>query len=154
MIYTSKNLHFHENCWRDSSVKKEFHLILGREVSTYSGRLTLNSSTFNRVNSQTIDRYYYDKIGIRVSRSGFYEFSSESSIDMYGCLYMSPFNDTNVLLNLLTSDDNSGRSTEFYFQYRLQSNWDYILIATTSFANITGSYTIRIRGSSTVTFFF
>ena len=158
-VSLSKNLPFNRNCSRDKHLNethlfgKEFDLILARLTSSYSGTLTLNSSTFSRLYSPTIDRYYYDKIGIRISRSGVYEFSSESGIDMYGYLYLNPFNSTNVFLNMLTSDDNSGRSTEFYFRYSVRSDLDYVLIATTSFANVTGSYTIKIRGSSTVTFF-
>lgn len=121
------------------------------ELSYYTGALTTNSSTFNRYNSSSPGQYYYDKINIRISKDGLYEFGSENVIDMVGYLYLNPFNDTNVSLNLLIFNDNS-LYNQFYFRYSLQSSSNYVLIATSTSSNITGSFLIKARGPSTVIF--
>ena len=126
-------------------------LILAPVLSYYYGVLTSNSSAFNRYNSPSVGQYYYDKIGISVSKDGLYEFASESRIGIVGYLYQSHFNYTNASLNLLVYSGN-GISNQFYFRYSLRSDRSYILIATTYSSNVTGSFIIKTRGVSSVTF--
>ena len=124
----------------------------GSVISIYRGALTNSSARFYRLSSPSPRQNYYDPISIRVSKDGVYDFTSKSDIDMYGYLYRSPFDATNVYSNHLTHDDDSGGSLQFYFQYFLQSNRSYVLIATTYASGVTGSFTIQITGPSNVTY--
>lgn len=122
----------------------------GSVMSTYRGALTYRSLIFNRPYSTS--RQYYAGIGIRVAKDGLYAFSSQSFMDMYGYLYRSPFNAASVYSNLLTYDDDSGGSLQFYFQYFLRTGTSYVLVATTYGTGVTGSFTIQANGPSTVTY--
>ena len=86
-----------------------------------------------------------------MSVDGCYGFKSNSSIDMYGCLYGSNFDPTNSNNNLIKSDDDLGGNQQFYFRISLQSD-NYTLVATTYFMRVTGSFSIIVTGPANVTF--
>jgi hypothetical protein len=118
-------------------------------MSSYSSSLTSNS-VFIRPSSKN-NQYYYKTIQVVVSTNGFYSFQSDSSIDMYSCLYNGYFNSTKPYINLRTCDDNSGGNQQFYFGISLLSG-NYTLVATTYFGYVTGNFSIIVYGPANVTF--
>jgi len=96
--------------------------------------------------------YYYVDIQIDISKNGLYEFESQSSIDMCAYFYENSFNSTNKDFNLLIFDNNSGGNNQFDFQISLQSTNNYILVVTTYYSYVTGSFSIYVTGPTTVSF--
>ncbi len=70
---------------------------------------------------------------------------------MYGDLYARYFNATNLYINLLTYDDNSGGNLQFYFGFSLQRG-NYVLIAMTYCENVIGPFSIIVSSPANVTF--
>lgn len=123
-------------------------------MTIYKGKLTRNSSLFNRLYPSSSGQFYYNEIEMSSTENGLYKFSSVSTFDIYGYLYSSSFNSTNFNSNLLISDDDNGYGNEFYFEYYLQSNLKkYILVITSHPTFSTGSYSIYIRGPNTIQFY-
>ncbi len=104
------------------------------------------------MNSSSYGQYYYDQIEIFISQNGFYQFQSQSSINMFAYFYQNSFNSTNINSNLLTYDDDSGGNYQFYFRIFLNSDTNYILVATTYNNNTLGSFYIYATGPQTVIF--
>lgn len=117
-------------------------------TSTYADALTVNSTTFARTNS--VSNFYYQTISIRVYFTGNYSIMSISSMDTYGYLYSSSFNPSNLNLNLVAQDDDSGGAVQFKLTVFLQTNINYVLVATTYSASVTGSFSIAVSGPSSV----
>jgi len=101
--------------------------------------------------SWTTNHYHYKAIQIIVSISDFYSFRSVSQIDMYGYLYARYFNATNLYINLLAYDDNSGGNLQFHFEFLLQPG-NYVLVAMICSGNVIGSFSIIVSGPANVTF--
>lgn len=123
--------------------------------SIYRGELRVNSSLYNRLNSSSsIRQYYFNEIEMLICKDGSYKLTSRSSFDIDAYFYLSHFNSTNSNDNLLISNDDDGGANQFYFEYFLQSNSNkYILVVTSYEPNVTGSYSIYIRGPATVYFY-
>jgi hypothetical protein len=115
--------------------------------------LTTISPQLIRSNSSYVIQSYYNAIQINLLQDGTYTFRSQSQIDLYGYLYQNYFNNTNVNLNLIISDNDSGGNNQFSFQYYLSSYFNYILVVTTSNNNTVGSYSVYVKGPSLVIFY-
>jgi len=59
--------------------------------SNYSSELTNNSRKHTSFNCRPLD-HYYEALEINVNTSGFYMFSTESSLNIFGYLYEYEFN--------------------------------------------------------------
>ncbi|CAF1305361.1 unnamed protein product [Rotaria sp. Silwood1] len=118
--------------------------------TTYSSAWTTNSRKFLRYGGRTAN-YYYETYQVNVSTAGYYRFKSSSSIDTYGYLYVNNFLPSSTSLNFLVEDDDTGSNSQFQFTLYLQPNTVYILVATTYYENVTGSYTVIASGATRVT---
>ncbi|CAF0721336.1 unnamed protein product [Adineta steineri] len=95
---------------------------------------------------------YYEAIQVNVNESGYYNFASNSSIDILITMYKDDFNPSDTLKNLISKDDNScPNNHQFSFSVYLEISTKYILIVTTKNPNVTGSFSIIVSGVSNIT---
>ncbi|CAF4049532.1 unnamed protein product [Adineta steineri] len=106
--------------------------------------LTENSQHFPQP-SET-GKYYYESIQINVNISGLFIISSKSRSDLSGYIYKNSFNPLNPTENLLELDDNGCSDNQFKLLIALEVNTKYILVVTTSQANVTGTFSIIVTG--------
>ena len=85
-----------------------------------------------------------------VSTAGSYQITSQSRVDLFGILYTGQFNPAFPYSNFLVSDDDGGTGSQFFLS-RYLSSMDYVIVVTTFSRNVTGSYSISVRGPATVT---
>ncbi|CAF4479080.1 unnamed protein product [Rotaria magnacalcarata] len=117
--------------------------------STYSSAWTTNSQKFARI-SGGVANYYYEAIRVIVNTSGNYNITSSSNIDTYGYLYASSFYPSNISLNLIAQDDDSGGNLQFKFTRFFDSSVVYILVATTYSGGVMAPFSIIVSGPSRV----
>ncbi len=129
-----------------------FKIVSTTVTSTYSSALTVNYPLYSRSGSTTAT-FYYEPIQVVVSVTGTYTFKSSSTVDMYGYFYANNFNPSNVALNLMASNDDSGGSLQFLLTVSLQSGGTYILVATTYSQYVTTSFSVIGSGpGGTITY--
>ncbi len=113
--------------------------------------MSSNSPRFSRPNSNTGSQYSYQAVEVVVYTTGMYTLTSNSSFNAYGYLYDGSFNPLYPSQSLIMSDDGSGGGNgQFQISRSLQSGRTYILVVTTYSAGITGSFTIKAGGPSSV----
>jgi hypothetical protein len=117
--------------------------------AVYSSELTVNDQIYARTRCGSVN-YYYEAIEINVIDTGYYILVSDSTIDTYGSIYENRFSVFNSRMRLLLQDDNSGCSSQFKMLTLLQVNITYILVVTTSFPNVTGTFSVLVFGSKNV----
>ncbi|CAF4554213.1 unnamed protein product [Rotaria socialis] len=117
--------------------------------SSYSSTWTTNSQTFARI-SGGVANYYYQAIRVIVNTSGNYNITSSSNVDTYGYLYATAFYPSNISLNLIAQDDDSGGSLQFEFGRFFNSSVVYILVATTYSGGVMAPFSIIVSGPSRV----
>lgn len=120
--------------------------------SKYSSYLTIDSSTYARKGSLEAANYFYQAIQIHVLLTGYYTIVCTSNMDTYGYIYINAFDPIYPPGNLLSYDDDSGGNHQFMFKVKLQILIEYILVLTTSYQNITGSFKITAIGPESVSF--
>ena len=115
----------------------------------YSSALTVNSQTYARIGCD-MSKYYYETIEVIVSTSGFYSLSSNGSIITFNYIYKGNFNPFNhgdwLKINYTNCND---RQTNLIIN--LQANTKYILVVTTYFPNVTGTFLVLAWGPNNVT---
>ncbi len=111
--------------------------------------MTTTSCIYARDGSSN-SNYYYELYEINVPFNGYYKFTSNSSIDTYGYLYLQSFLPNSPSLNLIISDDDTGGNRQFQFEVYLRSDITYILVLTTYGTSIMGNYQLIIKGLNTV----
>jgi len=76
-----------------SNVSMRYHSKFTESIiqSNYSSELTNNSRKHRSFNCRPLD-HYYEALEINVNTSGFYMFSTESSLNIFGYLYEYEFN--------------------------------------------------------------
>jgi hypothetical protein len=87
---------------------------------------------------------------VTVPTSGTYTFTSDSSLDTYGCLYSYSFDPSDPSRNLITSDDDGGVGNQFQISRALQYGQTYVLVVTTFNNREAGSFSIRAMGPDPV----
>ncbi|CAF1559920.1 unnamed protein product [Adineta steineri] len=112
--------------------------------STYLSMLTENSQHFPQPSGT--GKYYYESIQINVNMSGLFIISSKSRSDLFGSIYKNSFNPLNPTENLLEVDDNGCSDNQFKLLIAFEVNTKYILVVTTSQANVTGTFLIIVSG--------
>ena len=119
--------------------------------SSYSSELNNKSSKHTSFNCRPLD-HYYEALEINVNTSGFYMFSTESSLNTIGYLYEHEFNPYDSIDNSLARshdfcDDNQLRITAY-----LKLNITYILIITTdyAYANEQGPFSVFVKGPDAI----
>ena len=114
----------------------------------YSSVLTENSLMYFR--ECKLSKYYYQTIQINVNVTGNYSISSGSDIDTYGYIYKDKFNPYNTSENLLLKDDGSCGREQFKLTIDLQARTKYILVVTTWFPKVTGTFSIFVSDPNNV----
>lgn len=115
-------------------------------LATHTSELTTNHSQYARqLGAPT--QYYYEAIEVKVSAPATITFISNSSLDMYGYFYNNTFDPSYAPLNLMAFDDDSAGSAQFYLQVALDPSQVYILVVTTSSANVQGPFSVSAYGS-------
>lgn len=127
-----------------------FCLISVAQVSTtYSSSLTNSSATITRpFGSGT---YYYEALQVTVTIPGAYVFTSGSPINTYGYLYIDSITPSNLSVNMLIHNDDSGGAGQFSFGYSLVANRSYVLLFTTFSPIVTGNFSLFVQGPSMAT---
>lgn len=110
----------------------------------YSAALTAASPTYCRQNTCHILLFYYQAIQITVATIGTYTIVSDSAFDTFGYIYNNSFNSSFPNLNLLSVNDDGGDANQFMLIVDLQPITKYILVVTTSYANVIGAFSIII----------
>jgi hypothetical protein len=85
-----------------------------------------------------------------VSTSGVYTFTTTSTIDDYGYFYNNTFTPSNVSLNLVAQNDDSGGSLQFLISLYLQGGRSYTLVITTYSAGVQGTFLAIASGPAMV----
>lgn len=96
--------------------------------------------------------HYYEATQVKVLASGWYVFSSNSSINAYAYLYQNYFNPSNPMENYLDQDVSSCSNGQFRLAFNLQSDRTYVLLVTTFSPEETGDFEVYASGISKVTF--
>ena len=116
----------------------------------YTSALASNSKMYSRTDCG--ESQYYEAIEVNVILSGLYSLSSDSIVNTYGYIYKEKFNPVNTSKNLLSQNDNSCNTDQFKLTLDLQVGTTYILVVTTYYANVTGTFSITVSGPSNVSF--
>ena len=85
---------------------------------------------------------YYEALQINISASGYYRFSSNSSMDTYGYLYLDTFDPFDPSRNQIAGDDDSCGNEQFRLEYFLQKSETYTLVVTTFLPKDIGAFTV------------
>ena len=117
--------------------------------SYYSGALSSSSGMFIRPNI-TWGSFYYQAIQVTVHTGGTYTFTSNSSMDTFGCFYSNSFDPFNSSQNLITYDDDSGVHEQFWINVTLGDGGIYVLVVTTFIPDTTGTFSIIALGPASV----
>ena len=118
-------------------------------ISTnYSSALTNSSAAYSRMGS--VGYFYYEAIEVTTTLTGRYTFLSSSRMDTYGFLYFGSINTSDLSVNLVTFNDDSGGNNQFLFTYNVEAGNTYIVIFTTFSAMDTGPFSLIIYGPSRV----
>ena len=115
--------------------------------SNYSSELNNKSQKHTSFNCRQLD-HYYEAFEINVSTSGFYIFSTESSLKTIGFLYEHQFNPYDSIDNSLARSDDSCDPSQLKLIAYLKFNITYILIVTThyAYANRQGPFSLFVKG--------
>ncbi|CAF0790659.1 unnamed protein product [Adineta steineri] len=118
----------------------------------YSSALTINSQMYCRTSVCSTPNTYFQAIQLNVSISGTYTFVSNSSMDTYGYLYYNTFDPNYPPVNIIILDDDGDGARQFQLTAHLQISTRYILVVTTFYQDITGSFTITATGMAPIGF--
>ena len=91
--------------------------------------------------------FYYEVFKINVITSGYYVFSAESSIRPIGTLYNTYFNPYNPLQNQLSR---GALLCNIVNTTYLLSNTTYVLVVSSYFPNMKGTFSMVIHGSAAI----
>jgi hypothetical protein len=105
---------------------------------------------FFRPRGDAGEYYYYQAIRVTTYTTGTYTFTSNSSLDTYGCFYSSSFDPSYPSRNLIMSDDEGAGDNQFQIRVNLEYGQTYVLVVTTYRNNVTGSFSIGAVGPASV----
>ena len=119
--------------------------------SNYSSELNNKSQKHTSFNCRPLD-HYYEAFEINVNTSGFYIFSTESSLNTIVYLYEHQFNPYDSIDNSLARNDDSCDFGPLRIVAYLKLNITYILIVTTQYAyvNRRGPFSLFVKGPNEI----
>ena len=117
---------------------------------TYESKLTEKSRIYSRECSK--ESFHYESIELTVEENGFYSLNSSSIIRLYGYIYRDQFDPSYPHENLLTQSSFACNKHRFYLGNVLEKNRIYILVVTTLYPTVRGSYQLLVTGPSNVIF--
>lgn len=99
----------------------------------------------------SVRKQYYEALQIAVSTTGNYTFTSISSMDTYGYLFIEQWHPRLLCMNLLhENDDMTKGMLQFHIRADLQTSTTYILLVTTYRSDTTGKFTIHVFGPANI----
>lgn len=116
--------------------------------SNYSSDLSDRSHKYGHQNCRKLE-YYYEVLQVDINTSGYYMFSSASTLDTYGYLYNYPFDPhDSVGTSLAWNDNDCCGDLQFTIMVYLKFNTTYVLVITTSYKHIFahGPFSVIIKG--------
>ena len=115
--------------------------------SNYSSELNNKSQKHTSFNCRPLD-HYYEAFEINVNTSGFYIFSTESSLNTIVYLYEHQFNPYDSIDNSLDRNDHLCYEDQLRIIAYLKLNITYTLIITTQYAyvNRQGPFSLFVEG--------
>lgn len=119
-------------------------------TTTFSGVWNANSLTFTRVVAEKERTFYYEAIGVDISTPGSYSFTGSSMVKVNGDLYRHDFDLVDPNRDLIRPDVKTDAEDQFRITASLQPGDKYVLVVTTSYPNVGGSYSIEASGPSTI----
>jgi hypothetical protein len=119
--------------------------------SIYSSALAANGQTYSSTGCD-ITHYYYEAIQVTVVETGYYQFSSNSTIDTYGYIYENDFDPVDPIRNVLSEDGYNCGIYRFQLISYLKVNTKYVLVVTTHDPNVTGVHSVLATGPNNVNF--
>ena len=92
--------------------------------------------------------YYYESLEIEAKTSGYYMFSHDDDLDIYGYLYEYSFDPYSSMDTSFARSDMDCKKSQFKITAYLQSNITYILVITTKYdaVNIKGPFSLIVSG--------
>ena len=85
--------------------------------------------------------------------SGLFNIRSNSSLDTFGIIFNTTvYQITNTSQVVMFNDDGGGAS-QFLMTIYLQAMFNYTLVVTAYYANVTGPFSVSASGNALVTFF-
>jgi hypothetical protein len=109
----------------------------------YSSILTTNSSKYSTKDCSIFHHNYYEAVRLTVLTTGYYRFSSNSSIDLNGYIYQGMFDPHFPSRNLIAEKRGE---IDFQMSLYLEVKMNYVLVVTTSIGNQTGAFSITGPG--------
>jgi hypothetical protein len=109
----------------------------------YSSILTANSSKYSPKDCSIVHHNNYEALKLTVSTTGYYRFSSNSSIGLNGYIYQDLFDPLFPSRNLIAE---KREQTNFQMSIYLEVEMNYVLVVTTSIGNQTGAFSITAAG--------
>jgi len=117
--------------------------------ATYSSELTKENQVYPRICGK--GNYHYETIQINVKYNGSYTFDTNTSLLLFGYLYENNFDPSFPNQNLLIESNFSCGQYHFQLGDYLKINHVYILVITTFYPNVRGSFTLLITGPHNLT---
>ena len=87
---------------------------------------------------------------MKVIKTGYYSFVSDSNIDAYGFIYRNTFDPLNPTENLLQAEDDDESNSQFRLNIHLSDGMIYVLVMTTYQSKETGTFSIVVLGANKV----
>ena len=119
-------------------------------LASLSGALSSSSQRFSRPGGDASHNYYYQAIKVTTCIDAIFIFTSSSSIDAYGHLYMNSFDPSNPSPDLVISNDDDAGIGQFQISINLQSETTYFLVVTTFRPDVTGNFSVSVTGPAAV----
>lgn len=119
--------------------------------SNYSSALTKNNSIYSPDDCK-IANHYYEAIQLSVSKSGCYNFISQSNVSIIGYIYIHSFDVFNPNSDWLVHHDGNDNNAQFNFTVQLETAIKYVLIVSTYLPDDIGNFFIIVSGASKVNF--
>jgi len=117
--------------------------------ATYSSELTKENQVYPRICGK--GNYHYETIQINVKHNGSYTFDTNTSLLLFGYLYENNFDPSFPNQNLLIESSFSCGQYHFELGDYLEVNHVYILVITTFYPNMRGSFTLLVTGPHNLT---
>ena len=119
--------------------------------SIYSSELNNKSQKHTNFNCRPPD-YYYEAFEINVNTSGFYIFSTESSLNTIVYLYEHEFNPYDSIDNSLARNDDLCDFGQLRIMTYLKFNITYTLIVTTQYTDVNrqGRFSLFVKGPNEI----
>jgi hypothetical protein len=119
-------------------VSSVYESLLGKRSGTYARERCLSSN------------YFYEALVFNVSIAGNYSFWIHSDFNTYGYLYHDVFDAFQPTVNQLSRNDYDCSYWQPHVDHHLLSNTKYILVVTTHWVGVTGSFSVTYDGPTSI----